>query len=340
MDDETAARLGRQAKELDDLRNALERSRERVGVDSEELRGVVDTALERAGLTFAATQSGAVGNTTLFRLDPAHPTFQSAGWPEALDDLRVRRRGRSEKLKDWRATSPLRAVSFKPAITQEGADAEGVVQLHLEHRLVRRLLSRFLSQGFQSGLSRACVVLGPGAQPRVVLLGRMALYGPAAARLHEEIIPVTAAWTEAGRGTKPLRAFGVIREEATFDDDASARGKASSLGQMRRLIVSDQRNGERIYPDLGGEEVNTSPLHAHHRWCIDFNDYPLCREVMPRTWSQMTESERAACRTQASHREGLEQGGAASFSESALPSVSLGRRGSGGRGMRISSASV
>jgi superfamily II DNA or RNA helicase len=217
MDDETAARLARQAKELDDLRSALERSRERVGVDSEELRGVVDTALERAGLAFAATQSGAVGNTTLFRLDPAHPAFQSAGWPEALDDLRVRRRGRSEKLKDWRATSPLRAVSFKPAITAEGADAEGVVQLHLEHRLVRRLLSRFLSQGFQSGLSRACVVIGPGAQPRVVLLGRMALYGPAAARLHEEIIPVTAAWTEAGRGTKPLRAFGAIREEATLD---------------------------------------------------------------------------------------------------------------------------
>jgi hypothetical protein len=45
----------------------------------------------------------------------------------------------------------------------------------------------------------------------------MALYGPAAARLHEEIIPVTAAWTEAGRGTKPLRAFGAIREEATLN---------------------------------------------------------------------------------------------------------------------------
>ena len=107
-----------------------------------------------------------MGSTTLFRLDAAHPAFQSAGWPEALDDLRVRRRGRSEKLKDWRATSPLRALSFMPAITQEGADAEGVVQLHLEHRLVRRLLSRFLSQGFQSGLSRACVVVGPGAQRR------------------------------------------------------------------------------------------------------------------------------------------------------------------------------
>lgn len=217
MDDETVARRARQAKELDELRKALERSRERVGVDPEEMRDVVGTALARVGLPLDGTRAGEVGGTPLFRLDADHPAFQAAGWPEALDDLRTRRRGRNEKLKDWRATAPLRAVAFRPAVTEEGADAEGVVQLHLEHRLVRRLLSRFLSQGFQAGLSRASVVVGPGAQPRVVLLGRLALYGPAAARLHEEIIPVTAAWTEAGRGTKPLRAFGTIREEATLD---------------------------------------------------------------------------------------------------------------------------
>jgi hypothetical protein len=73
------------------------------------------------------------------------------------------------------------------------------------------------AQGFSAGLSRACVVLGPGAQPRVILLGRLALYGPGAARLHEEIILVTAAWTEAGRGTQPLRPFGTRGEDATLD---------------------------------------------------------------------------------------------------------------------------
>jgi len=90
------------------------------------------------------------------------------------------------------------------------------------------LLSRFLSQGFSSNLSRACVVSGPGAQPRVILLGRLALYGPGAARLHEEIILVTAAWTEAGRGTKPLRPFGTIREEATLDQLDQALRKPKS----------------------------------------------------------------------------------------------------------------
>ena len=95
-------------------------------------------------------------------------------------------------------------------------DAEGVVQIHLEHRLVRRLLARFLTQGFASGLARATVVIGPGAQPRVVLIGRLALYGPGARRLHEEIILVTAAWTEVGRGTKPLRPFGSTGEATTL----------------------------------------------------------------------------------------------------------------------------
>ena len=48
---------------------------------------------------------------------------------------------------------------------------------------VRRLLSRFISQGFQSGLSRVTVIEGPGAQPRLVLMGRLAVYGAGAARL-------------------------------------------------------------------------------------------------------------------------------------------------------------
>jgi superfamily II DNA or RNA helicase len=218
MDDETERRRARQARELDDLRKHLEQSRERVGVEPDELRSVVATALARAGAPLAAPEATIEG-TPVFRLDPSHVAFATAGWPEALDTLRIRR-GKTIRtardLRDWRAAAPLRLLSFRPAVTAEGADAEGVVQLHLEHRLVRRLLGRFLSQGFQSGLSRACVVLGPGAQPRVVLIGRLALYGPSAARLHEEIVTVTAPWTEAGRGTTPLKPFGTRGEETTM----------------------------------------------------------------------------------------------------------------------------
>jgi SNF2 family DNA or RNA helicase len=244
MDDETEVRRARQAKEIDDLREALERSREKVGVDPDELRAVVATALTRAGTSLDAARAGEIGGTALFRLDPADPVFAAGGWPEALDDLRIRRRKRSEKLKDWRAMAPLRAVSFRPALTEDKVDVEGVLQLHLEHRLVRRLLSRFLSQGFSSGLSRACVLSGPGAQPRVILLGRLALYGPGAARLHEEIILVTAAWTEAGRGTKPLRPFGTVREEATLDQLVEAFRKPRSpaahvIDRIRQWAAKD-----------------------------------------------------------------------------------------------------
>jgi hypothetical protein len=94
---------------------------------------------------------GEIGGTELFRLDPATPVFGHGGWQEALDDLRVRRRGRKERLKAWRAEAPLKAIAFEPARDPDtGVDAQDVVQVHLEHRLVRRLLSRFLSQGFTS----------------------------------------------------------------------------------------------------------------------------------------------------------------------------------------------
>ena len=56
------------------------------------------------------------------------------------------------------------------------------------------------------------------------------------------------------------------------------KGKASPVAEMHRLIAKDPRNAERIFPYLGGEEVNTDPRHAHRRWCIDFNDFPLRRE--------------------------------------------------------------
>ena len=82
--------------------------------------------------------------------------------------------------------------------------------------------SRFLSEGFRSDLSRVCAIYGPGAQPRVVLIGRLSLYGDAAARLHEEIIPVTAIWSEAGRPGKKLRALGAGRRNHHY---AAGRGR-------------------------------------------------------------------------------------------------------------------
>ena len=218
MDDEERARHERLLKEQDDLRRALERSRERVGVDPHDLQRVAAAALSRAGLELDNARGDAVGKVETFRLDPANPAFtKDAGWDDAFDDLRIRPRKRGERLGEWRRNAPIRSIAFEPPVLDDGRDATDVVQVHLEHRLVRRLLSRFLSQGFQSKLSRVSVISGPGAQPRVVLMGRLAVYGAGALRLHEEIIPITAIWTEADRERKPLRPLGESGEERTLN---------------------------------------------------------------------------------------------------------------------------
>jgi hypothetical protein len=70
----------------------------------------------------------------------------------------------------------------------------------------------------------------------------------------------------------------------TFDDVAAAKGEAESLETMHALIAKDPRNAERIFPYIGGEEVNNSPTHAHHRYVIDFFDRPLRRERTLQSW--------------------------------------------------------
>jgi hypothetical protein len=78
----------------------------------------------------------------------------------------------------------------------------------------------------------------------------------------------------------------------TFDDVAAAKGETESLTTMRVLIGKDPRNAECIFPFIGGEEINTNPRHEHHRYVIDFADFPLKRESMSKTWAAMAASQR------------------------------------------------
>lgn len=57
----------------------------------------------------------------------------------------------------------------------------------------------------------------------------------------------------------------------TFDD-TDTKGVASSLSEMREAVQKDPRNAERIFPYIGGEEVNNSPTHSHHRYVINFGE--------------------------------------------------------------------
>jgi len=80
----------------------------------------------------------------------------------------------------------------------------------------------------------------------------------------------------------------------TFDD-TDRKGVASPLSEMHRLIETDPHNREAIFPYIGGEEVNTSPTHAHHRYVINFRDYPLRRVQSPKFWADMDKQEREEC---------------------------------------------
>jgi len=55
-----------------------------------------------------------------------------------------------------------------------------------------------------------------------------------------------------------------------FDNSEAEKGNCSSLDEMRFLIEKDSNNAERIFPYIGGEEVNNDPYQTHDRYVIDF----------------------------------------------------------------------
>lgn len=60
----------------------------------------------------------------------------------------------------------------------------------------------------------------------------------------------------------------------TFDDSSSG-DKTSSIQRMHELIKKNKANSQRIFPYLGGEEINDHPQHQHHRFAIDFFDMSI-----------------------------------------------------------------
>ncbi len=214
LGDGADVRLARLRREQADLAAALEQARVRVGVDSAELQSVVGLALTQAGVAWE--QSATIGSTPVLTLDEEAPSFsRDPSWQVMLDELRRRPMRGGERVPEWRASSDaaIRRISFAPAILADGRDAGDVVHLHLEHRLVRRLLGRFVTAGFRHGLERACVIRTAAAtSPRVVLIGRVALYGEGAARLHEEVLSVAADWRARVPGAPPLRALAEGRD--------------------------------------------------------------------------------------------------------------------------------
>jgi hypothetical protein len=74
----------------------------------------------------------------------------------------------------------------------------------------------------------------------------------------------------------------------TFDDANLAKG-SSPLAEKDQLIACDQRNVERIFPYIGGKEINNDPQQEHRRYVINFEDFPRERRKTRRRWSELSE---------------------------------------------------
>jgi superfamily II DNA or RNA helicase len=238
-------------KQIDSLRNRINAARKWIGLDMDQFRDALSCSLELLGaepLKPTAAPNGSSARYLFPNLDTRHGADPT--WAGTLDTLRVP--PEDGKLNfQWRRVSPLRPVVFD---APEGID-DDIVQLHLSHRITQRLLGRFLTQGFiHHDLSRACLTQTSDAIPRVILIGRLSLYGPGAMRLHEEILTLTARWIEPANRNKPLAPYAREAEAKTLDllEEAFLPNAQSKVPQViaARLQSSIPRDIEELLPQL------------------------------------------------------------------------------------------
>ncbi|MDE0037656.1 MAG: helicase-related protein [Gammaproteobacteria bacterium] len=247
--EDTRDRQDALSRQIDQCRNLLDTSRRWVGFDAAPFQDAISCSLELLGADPLAQGHDESGNA-IWEFPPLDQRAATdPTWTATLDTLRVPRKT-DQKLAEWRRDAPIRPVTFEAAKTL----TEDTVHLHLEQRVAQRLLARFRSQGFiHHDLSRACLAQTKDSTPRVVLLGRLALYGNRAERLHEEVITVAARWTEPHRRKRPLQAYARQAETLTLgvlDQALTSGGDSPNEVIQRRLLDSAPRDIEDLRPQL------------------------------------------------------------------------------------------
>jgi len=202
-------------EEIKTLNRRVEESRKWIGLDNDALRDALSCALEMLGAEpLQEDGTPPKGHPVRYRF----PNLESRrggdpSWAPTLDTLR-KPPDEGEAGFQWRQNAPIRPVTFDPP---PGID-DSTVQLHLQHRVVQRLLGRFRAQGFvHHDLSRACLTQSQDRIPRVILLGRLSLYGSGATRLHEEILTVTARWLPPDQRSGALAPYARETEARTLE---------------------------------------------------------------------------------------------------------------------------
>ena len=238
-------------EQIDVLRNRINDASRWIGLDQDQLRDALSCSLELLDAEPLKPTGAPATSPARFvfpNLDVRHGADPT--WANTLDTLRAPSTD-GQRGFQWRKESPIRPVVFN---APEGID-DDIVQLHLQHRVVQRLLGRFLSQGFvHHDLSRACLAHTTDAIPRVVLLGRLSLYGAGAVRLHEEVLTVTARWTELATRRGSLTPYAREAEAKTLEllESSLRPGAQPNVPEAvaKRLQTSFARDIEELLPHL------------------------------------------------------------------------------------------
>lgn len=246
----TRARQDELKQQIEACRTLLERSRDWTGFEPGPFRNALSCSLELLGAGGLQATTDDQGNR-LWTFPPLDRQGESdASWTATLDTLRSPRKP-DQSLAQWRREAAIRPVIFEDA----GVLTDETVHLHLEQRVAQRLLARFRAQGFiHQDLSRACLAQATDSIPRVILLGRLSLYGQGAERLHEELVPVTARWIEPSERKGSLQAYARDTENKTLELlEQSLRVSGSRMpGDViqRRLLETAQRDVDDLLSQL------------------------------------------------------------------------------------------
>jgi hypothetical protein len=92
----------------------------------------------------------------------------------------------------------------------------------------------------------------------------------------------------ASNASKGFLGCKIYGQGLTFDDsgdaDQETPGIPSPISTMKHLLEEDGKNAEVIFPYIGGEEINSKPTQAYHRYVVNFGERSeqLCRDNWPR----------------------------------------------------------
>jgi ERCC4-related helicase len=201
-------------QQQDTLRRLLAKSEQWLAFEHDPFRQALNVSLELLGVSGLEPHTDERGQPCWHLADPEALVSQTrdSSWETTLDSLRGVKPAKAF-VSDWRRDNPVRPVIF----SDPGRLSAEAVHLHLEHRLVQRLLSRFLAQGFlHHELKRACVVPCRDPQPRLIVLGRLSLFGEGATRLHDELITVMADWHPGDDRQRALSPVGAAQRQAIW----------------------------------------------------------------------------------------------------------------------------